>query len=169
MTVSLFTKSEEQNQEDHIKTTISINPEEYMKDRVVHKINTYQKLATRSRIFYRILSTVGIVVSSLVTIQINFTASKLWPTIFSVLVTATVSVEKLFRFREHWANYDEMTAFLRSEQLKYQTRSGEYSDKHNQTDGEQKAFERFVSRIERAILDERKETIEMRTSDVKPV
>jgi len=95
-----------------------------MKDRIVFKIEAYQKLADRNRMLYRILSMVGIIVSSLVTIQINFTASKLWLTIFSVLVTATVSVEKLFRFREYLASYDEMTAFLRSEQFKYRTGQG---------------------------------------------
>lgn len=55
-----------------------------------------------------------------------------------------------------------MAAFLRSEQLKFQTRAGEYARKDDNSDP---SFQKFVARTERAIIDERKETIEMRTRE----
>lgn len=161
---------------NHIKEKAKIDENEYMSDRVVYKIRIYSRLAEKQKRLYQALSVIGIVLSSLVTIQINFnfTGSQLLATVLSVLVTMTVSIERLFRFREHWGNYDEMAARLRSEQLKYQTRSEDYSfkassDENASSDEKDKAaFELFVKRIERAINDERKDTIEMRTSDNGP-
>ncbi len=151
-----------------IKETDKIDENEYMKDRVVAKIKTYKRLAKNQKLLYQSLSVIGIILSSLVTIQINFnfTGSQLLATVLSVLVTMTVSIERLFRFREHWGNYDEMAARLRSEQLKYQTRSGDYNLKQSNDETDKaKIFKLFVDRIERAIIDERKDTIEMRTGD----
>lgn len=150
------------NKDAHIKSEMHISPDDYMQNRVVYKLKLYMKLANKQKIYYLSLSLIGIFLSAIVTVLINFSSSKFWPTALSMLVTVTVSVEKLFRFREHWANYDQIAAFLRSEQLKYQTKTGEYSDK--KVDANQ-AYATFVAKIERAIFNERMETIDMRTSN----
>jgi hypothetical protein len=113
-------------------------------------------------IWYLATSLVGIVVAASVPAAINLGFDPVVPTILSLIVTILVSAEKLFHFREHWRNYDEMAAFLRSEQLQFQTGSSDYKDKDQDGD---KAFCRLVTRVEQAISSERKDTIEMRTQE----
>ncbi|MCG3156426.1 MAG: hypothetical protein DKINENOH_03050 [bacterium] len=203
-------KQEKDKQKSHIKPQLSITPEEYMMDRLVYKIHVYDRLSKRHELLYKATSLVGIILAASVPVLINLQVNSIVPTVLSLIVTILVSVEKLFHFREHWRNYDEMAAILRSEQLKFQTRAGEYAPKEQapdqnknfneaqnpeagepvtegqQTDGNQNvaetqnatsgkhvrkdhnsdsAFKMFVSRIEQAISDERKETIEMRTRE----
>lgn len=129
-----------------------------MKYRVVRKINVYDKLSKQQKFRYQVTSLFGIVLAASVPVSINLCDDPLVPTILSLIVTILISMEKLFHFREHWRNYDEMAAFLRSEQLQFQTGAGEYEDKD-------KAFSHFVTRVEQAISSERKDTIEMRTSE----
>ena len=150
-------------QESHIKPKLKITPEEYMKDRVVYKINIYDELSKQQKRLYQATSLVGIVLAASVPVIINLDKfDQRVPTVLSLIVTILVSMEKLFHFREHWRNYDEMAAFLRSEQLQFQTRAGEYKEKDREGD---KAFDLFVTRIEQAISNERKDTIEMRTTE----
>jgi hypothetical protein len=70
----------------------------------------------------------------------------------------------LFHFREHWRNYDDIAAFLRSEQLHFQTLAGVYKEKAGKPD---EAFRLFVRRIEEGIKEERSDTIEMRTRETE--
>ena len=150
-------------QESHIKPKLKITPEEYMKDRVVYKINVYDELSKQQKRLYQVTSLVGIVLAASVPVIINLDKfDQRVPTVLSLIVTILVSMEKLFHFREHWRNYDEMAAFLRSEQLQFQTRAGEYKERDQDSD---KAFDLFVTRIEQAISNERKDTIEMRTTE----
>lgn len=207
---SAVTTQDKNKQDSHIKPRLSITPEEYMKDRVIYKLRIYEERGEEQKRLYRMTSLVGIILASSVPVLINLQVNTIVPTVLSLIVTILVSVEKLFHFREHWRNYDEMAAILRSEQLKFQTRAGEYARKEQapdqnknfneaqnpqagepvtegqQTEGNQNeaetqnatsgkhvrkdhdsdsAFKMFVSRIEQAISDERKETIEMRTRE----
>lgn len=146
----------------YIKPGLSITPEEYMQDRVVYKINTYTKLSRQHKLRYELTSIIAIVCAASVPALINYGWNNALPTALSLLVTILISMEKLFHFREHWRNYDEIAAFLRSEQLQYQTLSGVY--KKNPSKKEE-AFRLFVRRIEEGIKEERSETIEMRTKE----
>lgn len=146
----------------HIKPQLSITPEEYMHDRVIYKMQVYDRLSKQQKLLYQTTSLVGIILAASVPVLINLGVDSIVPTVLSLIVTILVSVEKLFHFREHWRNYDEMAAFLRSEQLKFQTKAGEYARKDDNSDP---SFQKFVTRTERAIIDERKETIEMRTRE----
>lgn len=149
-------------QESHIKQDLTISPDDYMRDRVIYKMNVYERLGKHHRVYYLGISLVAIILAAAVPVLINLQVDSIISTIISLIVTILISTEKLFHFREHWRNYDEMAAFLRSEQVKFQTRSGEYQPKDMDND---KAFHLFVARIERAISNERNETIEMRTSE----
>jgi hypothetical protein len=146
----------------HIKPMLSITPEEYMQDRVVYKINTYTKLSRQHKLRYELTSIIAIVCAASVPALINYGWNNALPTALSLIVTILISMEKLFHFREHWRNYDEIAAFLRSEQLQYQTLSGVYKEKASRHD---EAFRLFVRRIEDGIKDERSATIEMRTRE----
>lgn len=154
--------SEKSAEVSHIKPDLSISREEYMKDRVVYKINLYDKLSKEQKFRYQITSLVGIILSASVPALITVGVPSVIPTVLSVMVTILIAVEKLFHFREHWRNYDMLAAYLRTEQLKYQTGAGEYAKKAQDAE---KAYKLFVKRVERAIQDERNDTIGMRTGE----
>lgn len=164
----------------HIKPRLSITQLEYMQDRVIYKMQLYDALADEQKWRYRTTSLISIILAPAVPVLINLGVDTIYPTILSLIVTIMVSVEKLFHFREHWRHYDEMAAFLRSEQLQFQTRAGEYAkraapqpaeagpseaEQKAQPDADGDAFQHFVTRIEQAISNERRETIEMRTTE----
>ena len=146
----------------HIKPTLSVTPDEYMKDRVVYKIELYAKLSKQQKLWYQLTSIIGIICAASVPVLINLGVNVALPTILSLAVTILVSFEKLFHFREHWRNYDAIAAFLRSEQLQFQTGAGVYKEKASKPDD---AFRLFVRRIEGGVKDERNDTIEMRTRE----
>ena len=151
-------------QDSHIKSTLSISPDEYMNDRVVYKINKYVEKSERQKIYYQVTSIVAIVFAASVPVLINLGVNLVLPTILSLVVTILVSLEKLFHFREHWRNYDTIASVLRREQLEFQTLSGVYKKKDSKLDD---TFPIFVRRIEEAIRAERNDTIEMRTSEIE--
>ena len=149
-------------QNAHIKPQLSISPEEYMKDRVVYKINRYTEKSEQNKFWYQLTSVIAIICSASVPILINLGVAAIVPTILSLVVTLLVSLDKLFHFREHWRNYDAMAAFLRSEQLQFQTLSGPYRKKASRP---KEAFQLFAKNIETGIKEERNDTIEMRTKE----
>jgi len=158
----------------HIKPKLAIDPEEYMQDRAIYKMERYARKSMWHKYWYQWTSVAVIVFSASVPVLINlsdnvpvlntFTFNILVPTLLSLAVTILVSLEKLFHFREHWRNYDAMAAFLRSEQLQFQTHSGAYREKSAKPED---AFRHFVKRIEEGIKEERNDTIAMRTREVE--
>jgi hypothetical protein len=146
--------------EKNLRLQLKLNPEEYLKDRVIFKINLYLRLSRRQRWLYFISSTISIICAALVPVLIS-QKLELYATILSLIVTIFVSMEKLFHFREHWRNYDSIESFLRREQLYFQTQTGVYHKK-----SEAMAFNLFVKRVEEGIKQERDETIEMRTKEI---
>lgn len=162
MATSQMAAENHDREDSHIKPQLAITPEEYMKDRVVYKICVYDQLSQQQKWLYLATSFAGIVLAASVPVLINLDFEPFVPTIISLIVTILVSIEKLFHFREHWRNYDEMAAFLRSEQVQFQTGAGAYQDKDQDKD---RAFYRFVTRVEQAISNERKDTIGMRTRE----
>jgi uncharacterized membrane protein len=147
------------SQDSHIKPQLSISPEEYMRDRVIYKINLYVKLSERQKLWYQWTSVIGIIFAASVPVLINLGIHVIVPTILSLVVTVLVSLERLFHFREHWRNYDAIAAFLRTEQLQFQTLTGVYKDKATKPED---AFRLFFKRIEEGIKEERNDTFEMR-------
>ncbi len=153
----------EPSQSSHIKPDLRIEPNQYMQDRVIYKLKEYVRASNRHKWWYRATSAVAIVFAAAVPILINTSVPEIYPTVLSFIVTVLVSLEKLFRFREHWRNYDAIAAQLRKEQLNFQTRSGPY-----QTGDETAAFNLFVKNVEERIQNERNETIGMRTNEPAP-
>lgn len=145
-----------------------VSPKEYMKDRVEVKIKGYTDAASKQRRRYWWISVVTIIVSATVPVLITLSKTDivkkvdltLVVTILSLIVTILVSVEKLFRFREHWRSYDGVAAKLHYEQLLFQTKAGVYSEKDAK---QEKLFPLFVKRFEGLILEEKSLRIAMET------
>lgn len=137
-----------------------LTPEKYRETRVDFKIEAYRQKAVRNRWGHLATATVGAIAAATVPVLINVqTVDKSWATLLSLVVMALVAVEGVFHFREHWKNYDLITASLRMESYLYQTGAGPYH-LWNEDD----AFVLFVERVEYGILRERFQTINMRTS-----
>ena len=148
------------------KTIQVITPEQYFHERVDEKIRAYTRLSRIYRAAYLIIGTASIIASSLVPVLINTTESVLisyprfLPTILSLVVTILVSVEKLFRFREYWRNFDTAEESLKREKFMYQARTGEYDNKSDED-----AFTIFVKRFEEKIKMERMQSLGDPTRD----
>jgi hypothetical protein len=151
--------------------------ETYVKDRVEYKINKYEQCAGRHRRIYWTMASTSAVGAAVVPALVNLSSvPKLATTIVSLIVAITVALERLFRPREQWRNYDLISALLREEEMKFSTRSGPYcrgrlkETVNNPQPGsaDEDAFAKFVERVEDAIHREREETIVMRTAQDAP-
>ncbi len=138
--------------------------QEYIKERVEFKIGIYYKKAKRNRFYHYLFSVVIGINAALVPILINMEdGSKLFlyiATVLSVLVTISVALQEIFRFREHWRNYNLIESTLRSEEMLFSMSAGEYTESKNP----EERLKCFVRRVENLIQEERKETINMRTT-----
>ncbi len=135
-------------------------PEDYIKERVQYKINEYVKKGFRYRIAYRVLASIAAIGAALVPALINIPDLRtIYPTMASMAVAVAVALEGVFHTREHWRNYDMISAFLREEEMRFSTRAEPYAREQS----EDQSFKTFVDRIEDAIAKERAETIVQRT------
>lgn len=157
-----MTTSQPGEQDSHIKPGLTIKPEDYMTDRVIYKMDLFVKKSKQQKFWYQVTSIIGIICAASVPVLINLGVPAIVPTILSLVVAILVSSEKLFHFREHWRNYDSIAAFLRSEQLQFQTLSGVYKGKDGKSED---ALHLFIRRIEEGLKEERNDTIEMRTKE----
>jgi len=137
---------------------IQLDPQKYLQERVDFKIDLYQRLSWQQKNRYYVVSVLTIILAASVPVAVNVVDDKLIPTLFSLLLTILVGLEKLFLFREHWKNYDLAEESLRKEKYLFQARVGKYADKDDD-----EAFQLLVENFEERIHEERAETIEART------
>lgn len=147
-----------------IKSKTERNIQEYIEDRVQFKINLYFKKARRYRFYHLFFAVIIAVSAAIVPVLINLKddyqyVQKL-ATILSILVTISVALQEIFRFREHWRNYNLIDTSLRREEMLFSMSSEPYASLKT-LKGKQ---DLFVERIEGLIEEERKETINMRTT-----
>jgi hypothetical protein len=139
------------------------SPEEYLADRVQHKINQYSRSAQRYRHWYLSMATMAAVGGAIVPALINIPGvGDMPPTIISLVVAIVIAAESVFHTREHWRTYDQMSAMLREEEMRYSTGLSRIDG--GKVLSPEETFYRFVDRVEDAIAKERTETILMRTS-----
>ncbi|MBA4055213.1 MAG: hypothetical protein C0490_10910 [Marivirga sp.] len=147
-----------------VESKTSRSQEEYMKERVQYKINLYFRKAQQYRFWHLVASVVISVSAATVPVFINLSdKSKIFlylATAFSLLVSIGVALQEVFRFREHWRNYNLIDSNLRSEEMLFSMSAGPYKGSEN----EKEKMDRFVQRVEELIHDERWDTINMRTS-----
>jgi len=173
-------EKKEQEPEKKVPKTIS-KPcrglQAYVKDRVEYKINKYEERGDRHRRIYWTMATTSAIGAALVPALVNLSSvPKLATTVVSLIVAITIALDRVFRPREQWRNYDLISALLREEEMKFSTRSGPYCQDQlkatvnnpQQCSADEAAFAKFVERVEDAIHREREETIVMRTAQDAP-
>lgn len=139
--------------------------EEYMQDRVQYKIRIYFSKARRYKIYHLTTAVTMAISAALVPVLVNLDlglpgfSSKILATFLSLLVTIGVALQEIFRFREHWRNYNLIDSNLRGEEMLFSTSASVYATK-----SQEEKNRLLVQRIEELIKDERWETIQMRTS-----
>jgi hypothetical protein len=147
-----------------IVSKIARSPQEYMTERVQFKINLYFKKAKQQRMRYLVVSVMVAVSAALVPVLVNIDVDRkifrYLATVFSLMVSVGVAMQEIFRWREHWRNYDLIDARLRNEEMLFSMSASPY----NKEKDEQERFGKFVTRVEEIIAQERFETIHMRTS-----
>jgi hypothetical protein len=137
----------------------------YMQDRLQFKINLYFRRGNKFKVYYYIVAVLIATSAAFVPVLVNVDFrllnidSKIWATIFSLVVSIGVALQEIFHFREHWRNYNLIDSNLRSEEMLFSMSAGAYAGKK---DEEKNRL--FVQRVEELIKDERWETINMRTS-----
>jgi uncharacterized protein DUF4231 len=133
----------------------------YILDRVQDKINIYYKKAHQNRFFHLFLSVLIAICAAVVPVLINLDVGfHNLATLLSVLVTIAVALQEIFRFREHWRNYNLIETSLRREEMLFSMSAGDYAKLKKPG----KRLDWFVQRVEGLIEEERKETINMRTN-----
>lgn len=138
--------------------------EDYMKDRVERKINIYLNRTRQYRFWHLFISVIVAVSAALVPVLVNIGKEgeiyRYLATAFSLLVSIGVALQEIFRFREHWRNYNLIDSNLRSEEMIFSMSAGIYKGLPD----ENEKVNKFVQRIEELIHDERWDTINMRTT-----
>ncbi len=136
---------------------MNLTPEDYFKQRVDAKISGYTRLSRVYRGCYLLVGSLSIISSAAVPVLINTNIGLISPTILSLVVTILVALERLFRFREHWRNFNYAEEALNREKYLYLAKAGEYSDKDFD-----EAFRLFVKRFEGKIKEERSQSLDER-------
>ena len=135
-------------------------PEDYIKDRVQYKINSYTRKGRNFRVLYWAMASFAAIGSIVVPGLMNLESVPMWiPTALSLCVAAVVALEGIFHPRELWRNYDLIAAGLREEEMRYSTQGEPYNDPA-------KAFNVFVKNVEDMIKAERQDTIGLRTAPI---
>ncbi len=141
--------------------------DEYIKERVEHKINIYFRKARSSRNIHLVVASTIAISAAVVPILINVADGKstvlFWATFLSLVVTIGVALQEIFRFREHWRNYNLIEVQLRREEMLFSMKAGPYEDIKDDVLRQKE----FANRVEDLIAEERRETIMMRTEKNK--
>lgn len=145
-------------QSAEVESKIERKPEDYIRERLQYKINSYGQKGRNFRILYWLMASFAAVGSVTVPALINIKDMPKWiPTIISLCVAAVVALEGVFHPRELWRNYDMIAAGLREEEMRFSTKSDPY-------DTAKDPFHLLVKNVEDRIKEERTDTIGLRTA-----
>jgi hypothetical protein len=141
-----------------VESKLERKPEEYLKERLQYKINSYVHKGRNFRVIYWVMASFAAVGSVTVPALINIGNMPDWiPTVISLCVAAVVALEGIFHPRELWRNYDLIAAGLREEEMRFSTKSEPY-------DKSSDPFHLLVKNVEDRIKEERLDTIGLRTT-----
>lgn len=164
MSTQTPSKKEPDCKSSPVRSKLKRTPEEYMSDRVEHKIKQYAKKGCQYRLCYSVLMGITASGAVLVPALINWEdVPKQVPTSVGMIVAVSIALEGVFHTREQWRNYDLISSSLREEEMRFSTGTEPYA-KENPGQDDDKIFQKFVDRIEDAIAKERVQTIEQRTT-----
>ncbi len=130
-------------------TPDSLNPSEYLSQRVRDQISWYEKKSLRNQGWFKRLRVVEIVAAAMIpflTAIPDVTTLRYVVGSLGVLITVVAGILALFQFQERWTEYRATCEALEKEQFLFLTRAEPYAG----GDG----FSMFVQRIETLISKE---------------
>ncbi len=139
----------------------SLEPEEYIAERINESIAWYDKQANKHKKGYLRMQAVTVIGGALVPVLVNisFPYVNIITTVISLMVVLLVSLESVYHFREQWTNYRSTEQNLRNEYFLFTTRSGSYMDLKGEN-----AYNLLVSRVEELIGLENASTLKVMTT-----
>ncbi len=96
---------------------MNLTPEDYFKQRVNAKIVGLHPVEPHLPGMLFTVGSLSIISSAAVPVLINTNIGLISPTIVSLVVTILVALERLFRFREHWRNFNYAEEALESGEI----------------------------------------------------
>ena len=139
----------------------SLDPAEYMEDRVKQYQSWYDAKAGRYKRLYLRLRILTVVAATLVPVVVNieFDGKELVVSGLGLVAAVLVSLEGVLHHREQWKNYRTAEQSLGFERIQYMARIGPYAGL-----SAERAFIRFVDRVETAIQAENAATLSILTA-----
>lgn len=86
--------------------------------------------------------------------DMTFHVAKVLSSIIGLIVALILALEGVFHFKDQWQNYRGTEQYLLSQKFRFENRVDDY-----QNLSDDNAFKLFVSRVEKAILDENNVTL----------
>jgi len=86
--------------------------------------------------------------------RMSFHVSTVASSLIGLAVALIIALDGVFHFKEQWQNYRGTEQYLLSQRFRFENRVDEY-----QSLSDEDAFKLFVSKVERAILDENNVTL----------
>ncbi len=142
----------------------SMNPHEYVDERINQFREWYDKKATKAKRNYLYMRTITVLGGAMVPVLINMTDKehdwlKYITSAISLLVVILVSLESVFHYREQWKNYRSTEQLLAREYFNYSSAEGPYKMMTKE-----EAFLLLVDRTENAIESENASTLNVMTT-----
>ncbi|MEU6171297.1 DUF4231 domain-containing protein [Streptantibioticus parmotrematis] len=137
-----------------------ITARRYLDTRLAAYQEWYDRKAIRTKAMYLRMRTVSVVGAALVPVLLNIGMpyAREIATALSLVVTGSVSLESVYRYREQWKNYRSTEQLLGHERIYYEARVGPYTALDDTA-----AFRLLVARVEKAIANENSATLNVMT------
>lgn len=85
---------------------------------------------------------------------VSFHVATVTSSLIGLVIALILALDGVFHFKEQWQNYRGTEQYLLSQKFRFENRADEY-----QSLSDEDAFKLFVSRVEKAILDENNVTL----------
>lgn len=149
-------------------TQLTNNTDERRKkaqDRYNTQVAWYDKTKTDARFYFYLFQTLVIICSGITPVLILATDLKIVQAIFPAIAAILAGLLGIYQFQDAWRRRALALEALKSESVKFETRSG---DDYSSSVTEDQAIERFVLRMESIIANEVAEWQRRRQPTGKP-
>jgi len=114
------------------------------------QIEWYEKTKADARFFHRLFQTIAVSLTGITPIVILATDSKLAQASPPALATLIAGIQGVYEWREAWRRRAKTVEALKSEYIKYKTRTGDYGS----TLTKDEALNKFILNMEKLIASE---------------
>ena len=130
--------------------------EEYIRDRLIAQQKWYSKESTKNKKRFQRLKIIEIVLAAMIPFLSGFSALCWYDNclnkdviigIFGIIITVAAGILMLFSNQEKWIEYRTTSEQLKSEKIRFETKTGVYKAAKN-------PFDLLVDRVELIISDE---------------